>query len=173
MLFWSKYAAFRVNVRAKIEVMHPTLPRVLSTVEPLVAEFAGVLGAEQSVDTPDGTIRVADISGHYFDSVVAQEQNRWTDDEREEVEETLLALFKRQPEYGHLVEAPKAALPWPTYDDTPRDRIVEMAGLLGLVGEALAWEQENANRKTVTGPLSDILDKQAALAEEEGALTAV
>jgi hypothetical protein len=146
---------------------------VLQTVPRLAADFGGSLGAEQMVDTPDGSVRVADIRGGYFDSVVAQEQEGWTDEERIEVEQSLIELFNRIPAFGSLVSTPKAALPWPTYDDTDRAKIVEMATMLGLAAETLAYEGENKNRSTITGPLAEIVAKETADAEAEGALTAV
>jgi hypothetical protein len=174
MLFHSpRYSALVVNIRSPIEIPHPTLPKIIGEVTPLVADFAQH-GGEYDYVTPDGEqIRVADIRGHYFDSVVAQEQNGWTDDERIEVEEGLAKLSKQRPTLLYAVTPPKADLPWPTYGDVPREDRAELAINLGLVEQALAWERENTNYKTVVSKLEAHLFKANADADAEGALSAV
>ena len=86
------------------------------------------------------------ISG--FDSYAAQAENGWTDEEREIVEQALLA----SPHLGTdhiLLEAVKAQKPWPTYDEDSPEQVVSIARAIGLVDEAITYERENAARVEV------------------------
>lgn len=174
MLFKSKFAAEVVFVRSRIEVPHPTLPKILNTIPALRADFA-IHGAEQTIDGPEGQpIRVGDIRGHYFDSVAAQELNGWTDDERDEVERALLAFAKRQPERIQLVSEPKIGEPLPNYKKLSAKRVIALASELGVVGECLAYEKQEPDlrRPDALEPLEKKLADAAASADVEDALTA-
>jgi len=100
-----------------------------------------------------------------WDSVVWQGQFSLTDDDREAAEKLLLD----SPYYGIefiQVEEVKAAKPWPSYDDAHHNKIASLASELGLVAEALAYEQENKQRPTVIEQL------EAAMPTESGEFVA-
>lgn len=167
MLFRSNFANFTQVVRHEINIPHPTLPTYIDTIKRLAADF-GQLGAEYEYTAPDGTVgKAADIRGHYFDSVVAQEQNGWTDEEREAVEKQLIMTANRWPEAVQVVERAAAVAPWPKYDTTHHSKIVQLAEDLGLVEQALVYEQENKNRESVVAGLSAKLTAPAPEGDEE------
>lgn len=92
------------------------------------------------------------ISG--FDSLLAQEENGWTDEERELVEQKLLD----SPHYGsdhRVIEKEPAARPWPTYDGDSVEQIVMIARATGLVEASIEYELENAKRSEVIDALRE------------------
>jgi hypothetical protein len=101
-----------------------------------------------------------------WDSVcLAGGLSAWTDADREQAEQLLLT----SPYYGIefiTVEEVKAVKPWPSYDDAHHNKIASLASELGLVAEALAYEQENKQRPTVIEQL------EAALPTESGEFVA-
>lgn len=92
------------------------------------------------------------ISG--YDTVQAQEENEWTDDERLLVEKTLLNSPHKGSDHIELKAEP-AVIPWPTYDGDKLEQIVMIARATGLVEAALKYERENANRAKVIEALSE------------------
>lgn len=96
-----------------------------------------------------------------WDSVAWQAEYSLSDADREAGENLLLNDSAYGVEYI-VVEAVKAAKPWPSYDDTHHNKVVSLAAELGLVAEALAYEQENKQRPTVIEQL------EAALPTESG-----
>lgn len=87
----------------------------------------------------------------YYDSVEDQAAMGWTDEERKAIEEKL---------DGHhaamLVERPRVAAPWPTYDETHHGKIAALAEELGLVSQALAYEADNKKRPSVIEALQEL-----------------
>lgn len=166
MQFQSKAAAYQVLVRPEVKRYSPDGMVVIDTIRPLTAEF-GKWGAEYKFTNPmtGATDTTADIRGHFFDSVVAQEEEDWTDEEREVVEKVLLNLCNKVPEYVWVYSEPEVPAPWPTYDDTHHKQIPTLAETLGLVSEALLYEQKHKNRPEVTKLLEEAL--QRATVEEE------
>lgn len=111
-----------------------------------------------------------------FDSEVAQELHGWTDDQRRQIERSLLDSSEHGTEFV-VFETPKAAKPWPNYDQikvvgqrTPAkvaEKIAEMTLDLGLdAGSVLAYEQENANRVEVVEALRALLVDAPAVEDE-------
>lgn len=168
LVFKSKFAAFRVHVRPELIKYHPVTGVEIGKQKALVAEF-GTLGEEYTAEDPmtGRTEKWADISGHYWDSKIAQEQNSWTDEERETAETVVNNWCSRWPEAVQLWSAPKAEKPWPKYDETHHNQIPTLAETLGLVAESLAYEQENKNRESVITKLSELL----SVAPSEDSLT--
>lgn len=168
MVFKSKYALLRVNVRSELTDYHPVTGVEIGKKKAIVAEF-GTAGDEYTAEDPmTGKMeKWADISGHYWDSKIAQEQNGWTDAERETAEAVVLNWCNRWPEAVQLWSAPKAEKPWPKYDETHHNQIPTLAETLGLVAEALAYEQENKNRESVTSKLTELLNATPDAAAEE------
>lgn len=168
MIFRSNFANFTAVVRHEIQIPHPTLPVIQSTIPALRAEF-GQLGSEYQYENQDGSVTThADIRGHFFDSVSAQEQNGWTNEEREEVERRLVTLAGRWPEAVQVIEQAKAEKPWPSYSEMDEEKVVEFALATGLVEEALRYEVENACRDLVVVKLRKALEsQQTATAKDE------
>jgi hypothetical protein len=100
-----------------------------------------------------------------WDSVARQEEHSLTDELREGAEQLLLNSSYYGIEF-FVVEEVKAARPWPSYDDAHHNKIASLAAELGLVAEALAYEQENKQRPTVIEQL------EAALPTESGEFVA-
>lgn len=96
-----------------------------------------------------------------WDSVEWQKKNSLTDAEREQGEQMLLNSVFYGTEFI-VVEAAVAPKPWPSYDSTHHNKIASLASELGLVAEALAYEQENKQRASVIEQL------EAALPTETG-----
>lgn len=88
-----------------------------------------------------------------FDSVIAQEQHGWSDDERLLVESE---LEKRSQDMLIRVEQPKLEAPWATYDNyrphgqrTPAkvaEKNIQIAADVGVpLEEVIAYEKQNEN----------------------------
>jgi len=92
------------------------------------------------------------IRGHYCHTLEQGRRKGWTDEERAMVEKKLLAF--QTPATHWLKTKTPAQKPWPTYDETPFDKVAELAQTLGLVTEAAAYESENKARKTVLAALA-------------------
>lgn len=168
----SKYAAFRAHVRPEAIHYHPTTGVELSRTKALVAEFAKH-GAEFEYEDGDGNLQKApDIRGHFFNTAAAQAEFKWSDEERESVEAVLDNWCERWPEAVWQVSAAKADKPWPKYDETHHKSIPALADQLGLVAEALQYEQENKNRGEVVEKLTEILNAASEAAATEESLTA-
>ena len=102
-----------------------------------------------------------------FDSVLAQAENRWTDEERELVEKTL----RESPYRGRdFIEIPAAPVlkPWATYDTTPAKEIASVAKTVGVpLEDVLAYETANRNDKTVVFLIEDAIANASDEEKEE------
>lgn len=165
-VYRSKYAAYQVLVRPRQDVWGgPDKTVLVDQIPPLTADFAQH-GAEYKVEAPDGSEYTASsINGHFFDSAAAAEALGWSQAEHDAVVAALDRVCAQRPEevWAHVL--PKAEKPWPTYDDTHHKAIPGLAEQLGLVAEALAYEQENKARGEVVASLTEKLEAQNA--EEE------
>jgi hypothetical protein len=110
----------------------------------------------------------------WFDSVVAQEANGWTDAERKEVEDALIAA---EGLYFVRADQPKLSPPWPAYDNLKAqgkrtaamvaEKIVERVVEDGYdVGQVLAYETQNLNRREVIAALEALVDTEPESVEE-------
>lgn len=160
--FKSKFKAFQAICRHGRIEYHPVTGTPIGEIKPLIADFA-IHGGEYNVIDPEtGAMNTfADIRGHFYDLDVDAEQKGWTDDEKEAVRRRLLVLAEKWPEAVQVHSAPKAQIPWPTYDSVHHSKVASLAADLGLVGEALAFERENKARPSVIAEL----EKAAAAAE--------
>jgi hypothetical protein len=101
-----------------------------------------------------------------WDSVAWQKEFGLVDADREQAEQLLLTSTYYGIEFI-MVEEVKAARPWPSYDDLHHNKVAPLASELGLVAEALAYEQEREKpRPTVIEQL------EAALPTESGEFVA-
>lgn len=124
----------------------------------LIAEF-GVYGGEFTyIDPVTETTEVgSEFRGGWFDLDVQAEQKGWESFEKEIVARHMIRMANSGKAKFTLYSAPKLTAPWPTYDDMHFSKIVEFASALGLVGEALAYEEQNNNRKSVVSGLREAL----------------
>lgn len=103
-----------------------------------------------------------------YDTVEEQARQGWDDETVKKVEAFMLA----KPNYGldfTRVEkiVAEAGKPWPSYDETHHFKIPALAAELGLLSEALAWEQANKNRDSVVSALEEKLAIPADAVEGE------
>lgn len=98
----------------------------------------------------------------FFDSVQAQDEHGWTDEQREAVEEKLITLGYVQ------VEPERLAAPWPAYDklvahgrrtiEMVAEKIAEKVTEDGYSPHAvIAYERENLNRPQVIAALEALI----------------
>lgn len=171
-----RFPGFTANVRHEIPKRHPLtgdiIPRYKNpqtgeeegSLPPIRVCFAVHRGEYTYVDPLTGKEEIgADISGGFFDTVVAQQQEGWTDAEREMVERRLLELCTTWPEAVQVYTESPVPAPWPTYDTlTNYLEIAKTAETIGMVQEALAYERQNKNRDGVVAELEKRLADQTA-----------
>ena len=109
-----------------------------------------------------------------FDSILAQAELGWTDEEREQVEQTLTEIARKIPGDVIRVEQKRAVPPWPTYDHFPgtrADLLKKIADDGFDLAQVLVYERENQNRDEIVAfmeaALEDEIPESAYLAEEE------
>jgi hypothetical protein len=117
----------------------------------LVADF-GYISAPEFPDE-EGKMQAV-IQGGVFDSEDAQKRLNWSDEERQIVEQRLLELILNPPDGASrgdvaLYEPPKPTPPWPTYDSVHHNKIPTLAGELGLIEQAITYEQRTKRRESV------------------------
>jgi len=164
-LYKSAYADFQVLARGEAIFYHPVTGVEISRSKGLTAEFGEHGGTFNSENPMTGQLEEhALIYGHFFDSEAAQQRNNWSDEERESVELAIEKIAREQPFLVMKIEfeAIPASKPWPTYDEMNADGVLEWASRLGLVAEALAYEQENKGRKVLIAQLEETLARQSA-----------
>lgn len=101
----------------------------------------------------------------WFDSLLAQQENGWTDEERKIVED---ALVDGQGVYFVVADQPLLAPPWPAYDslvavgrrtaDMVAEKILEKVVEDGYdPAYVLAYEEQHANRPYVVAALQGLV----------------
>lgn len=165
-VYGSKASAYQVLVRPRKDIWNHDGSVLMDTREPLTAEFA-FHGGEFVFDNPlTGNTDVgADIRGHYFDSAQQAEEKGWTQEEHDMVVTALDRKCKSEPEYVWEVTLAKAEKPWPTYDETHHNQIPTLATTLGLVFEAIAYEEQGKNRESVLAKLREAVPQEESAEE--------
>lgn len=161
-----RYPCFTQVVRHEVIEWHPTMSGVkLGTTPAIRAEF-GVLGPEYQFEDAEGVVTThAAISGGIYDLDIDAQEKGWTQEEQSLIEAKLDEMCK-QPWCGIYRDTePVVAAPWGTYDNIDAEKIPILASELGLVEQALAYEQATLNRKKVIADLQE-LTEQVALEEE-------
>lgn len=169
-IYRSKHSAYQVLVQGKEPVRFNTMGVPIEYATELTAEFAYHGGEFPFHNDLTGAQDVAaDIRGHFFDSAQQAEAKRWTQEEHDYVVETLDRLCRETPEFVWEYETPKLPAPWPTYDQAHHKQIPTLAEQLGLVGEALQYEQQNKNRAEVVERLTELVNAatDATVTDEE------
>lgn len=108
-----------------------------------------------------------------FDTETEALNRGWDDETREKVEAWMLA----KPNYGQdfvQMIAPKKVIekPWPSYNSTHHFKIPTLAAELGLIEEALAYEQANKNRSGVVEALEEQKNIHPKTADDPGEVVA-
>lgn len=180
--YGSKASAFQAIIQGPEPEYLPGTATQVGVKKTIVAEFAeqggefDVLDANGDALIDPGTGRpvgkTANIRGHYFDSRMQQEAKGWTDAEHDRVVARLEFLCTTQPGQVWRLEAPRFGEPLPGWDGLSAARKLALAGELGVVGEALNYERQEAADLELVGRLEKKLAVQAAEAEAEDALTA-
>lgn len=170
LTFYSPFSAFQQICRHYVPPRYdPTGTKIVAPeMKQLVANF-GEHGGEFTFHNPmtDQEDTGAVIRGHYFNSVAAQEREGWSDDERELVEQVLVEMCSKVPEFVRLHEELPPLAPWPHYAETPAKDIANLAATVGLLDAALAFERTNKNRKSVVEALEEKLAIEADAAALE------
>jgi len=102
-----------------------------------------------------------------FDSIAAQEQNGWSDEERELVEQRLLSDAEK---YNDVLVAPRSSVPppWPRYD-TYTGTVSKLMQKLIADGydltQVLIYERETQNREKVVEAIERLLVDPSAVSE--------
>jgi len=173
--FIAKYAKYRHGVRtgrfmvlndgqrqelskelfAKFEVQVPTPDE--KEIGMKVFQFHGL---PEDRDTNEHVSPRNRISG--LDTEDAQREFDWTDEEREIVESVLRNSYAFGDEFIEITALP-APVPWPTYDTTPVEKILDIEVAIGADLEEIArYEAENQNREAVlailSGPVPEVED---------------
>lgn len=167
--YGSKFRAFRVNIRPKVEIPHPTMPVILETIPDMVAEF-GLHLPEVEVEIEGSTERYGQIIGNFYDLDADAEAKGWSDEEYKIALARLDALCETWPEAIWKLEPAVPNAPWETYDSTDEKKIALLAEELNLVGAALAYEKATQNRKQVVAALEKVVET-AAVEDELTAAT--
>jgi len=164
------YAVTRQSIPdVEAEFSHDLLDEEAIFVAKLAKSQGGLANIDRRADgsMPDSPFRGLgqDESGKFlpvetrlavFDSEVAQLQNGWSDELREEVEQALLGHAYRGSLY-QLVErqAAPASAPWSGYDSvTDPERVIEIASMTDSdLSVILAYEKSGQNRDYMVGAL--------------------
>jgi hypothetical protein len=116
----------------------------------LTAEF-GDTNAPMIYDESTGDTYVQ-LRGGSMNTLEQGRAKNWTDDERVLVEKKLLVT--QTPQTHWLRPQAVVLAPWPTYDETDEGMVATLALTLGLVHEALVYEDSTLKRKKVLSELS-------------------
>ncbi len=171
LTFGSKMAAEVFIIRGRKDIFSSDGTKI-DEIPEMLAEFA-VHGPEYTYTNVDGGQDVAgNINGHYFDLDLTADEKDWDQEEKELAGKRLLWACDKFPGDIWLHSAPRIALPWATYDDTPYAKIAATAELVGAVGEALNYENQNKKRPSVIKDLEALLAKPAEVEVDDSLLTA-
>jgi hypothetical protein len=112
------------------------------------------LTMEEDEMTPSSPIERIGV----FDTVEWQDKYGLDDADRAEVEKLLLGNPANGVHYIKVDEV-RAAIPWPTYNETHHNKIPVLAEELGCIDQVLAYERENKNRASVVAAVEERLPK--------------
>jgi hypothetical protein len=175
-IYESKSPGYQIIVQGAEPIYAPGTGTQIGRWKELVAEF-GTFGPEiERVDPVTGDqipdaysgvpLKTAIIYGGVFDLQEQAARKGWTDEETELVRQKVEYQCQLTPTMVWKRSAVKIAAPWPTYEQAHHKQIPALAEQLGLVGEALAYEnQREKPRAEVVAKLEEILAGKAA--EEE------
>ena len=163
-LFQSKFKMFRQNLWSTPDEYHPTLGVRVKDGRQFVAEF-GVHRGDFEIETPDGVERYADIAGYFFDLDEYAEREGMTSEQKKQALMILRREAAEHPQFLWEVEPQVVGPPWPTYDSVAYGKVADLAAELGLVAEALAYEQASKARPSVIEGLKAKLEEAETVEE--------
>lgn len=176
MKFGSKHAGFRVDARGADPILHPATGSVIGHKRALTAEF-GIFGEEfiprdetgeaMFTDENGRPFAIANIRGHFFDSEAMQEQEGYSDEDREALEQQILYFCRTHPKLVWVLTPAKVAAPWPTFDKQTDKNAVAFAIEGGMVGEALIYARQEGREKVVSELEAYLAEKQAEVEAQE------
>jgi hypothetical protein len=146
--------------------------------EPVIAQFdkLGLLPHEEDLalqklnftTLPEGVHPLTRVG--VFDSE-AYCLNRWPDDDdlrndmQVKIDKALIDRQAKFPSHYICVEEPRAAKPWPSYDEDSVEDILKLQERLAFSPESVRrYEQENENRKEIVDAMTEL--EQSGLADE-------
>lgn len=143
LVFQSVAAAYQLCVRSELPIYDHGI--LIRKEKELTAEFGDM--SAPPIHNDDTGEDYFQIRGHFIDTLEQGKKKGWTDEERALVEKKLLVY--QNPADHWLHTKPPVGKPWPKYDEAPAASVAALADQLGLIAEALLYEKENKNRKTV------------------------
>ena len=181
----SKFAKYALQVRPQVVEAYATGATKIVQ-EQLVARFSlnAVQGEERALarqhfafngfyqEEDLVTIVEPDYRISAFDSIEAQAQEGWSDEEREWVERALVREAEIHPQDLLVIEARRVEPPWPSYDayrgsPTQLCKKIEEDGY--EFASVLDYERENQNRPEVVAKLElacDLTDEGLRIEEQ-------
>jgi hypothetical protein len=189
MKFTSKYGGYNLAV-AEPEIEYYRDGRQRQIRPAIFVDFGEQALGPEAYEGFDGDPSFVQLrGGGFFDTEVAQRDKRWTDEERELAEQRLLEIAENGPRADYYRTLPardrppgfgdvriwtrvKPTAPWPTYQSVPPGKVAKLAAEMGLVAEALNYEQrlfDDDRRPEVIEALQAEFDRL----EAEQELTAV
>jgi hypothetical protein len=107
---------------------------------------------------------VIDFDRYLCELDVLSREQEWTDEDKVYVGKGIEAQFNNPTFRDFWIhEAPKVPPPWPTYNETHHNQIPVIAQSIGLVAEALRYEQLGREG----GPRASVVEKLTAIAGEQ------
>ena len=187
MLCVSEHANLRVTIRAAKPALYDDRGNLTrEKIRGLTAEFTRggcpewakpiVFSTFEFRGIPDGVSREYRLGT--FDSFQAQQDMRWSDEERELVERELVRIAQITRDFI-IVQKPRVAAPWPTYDDLQvvgrrtaaivAEKVVDVIRATGVNPDSVVqYELENANRPEVVAAVRAFkVEGQASEPEEQ------
>jgi len=184
MRFISRFGRYGIAIRPQIQEAYATgIVKIIQT--PLDAMFheGGLLPNEREMALAHWTFNgsyqelneVTTVAPDYrigvFDSIEAQMDRQWTNEERKQVEAELTSLAERFPNDLMLVPETVLAPPWPRYDsfDGSLDKLIAKITEDGYhLADVLAYERTNQARENVIDALEQMIEDEAAVEEVVG-----
>ncbi len=181
--YGSKASAYQAIIQGAEPNYLPGTATMVGRTKEIVAEFgADVSGEYDVLDAngepliDDGTGmpvgRTSNIMGHYFDSRQQQAEKNWTDEEHDRVVARLDYLCRIRPEHVWKLEDAKLDAPLPGWNDLSSARKLAISAELGIVGNALQYERQEARDAELVGRLEKKLAAEDEAREQEEALVA-
>jgi len=180
----ARYGRYMVQVRPQISEAYAN-GAVKVTQTPLLAEFReGLMTPEERAlckqswtfngfyqEQDEVTPVEPDYRLGLFDSIKAQIDNGWTDEERRLVEEALERTAVREPNSVIVVHEARLEPPWPTYDSFTGS-VNELCTKIAEDGydleTVLTYEEENQDRPEIVAAFRQLIaDRETAFGAVE------
>lgn len=184
MRFISRFGLYGVSVRPLLTEHYASgVSKVVQTSLDAMFKIGSLLPEERELAVSRWTFNgsyqerdeVTTVAPDYrigsFDSVQAQLDHQWTNEERKQVEDELISLAERFPNDLLYVPETKLDPPWPRYDsfEGSLDKLIAKITEDGYVlSDVLAYERANQARENVIDALEQMSEDEAAVEEVLG-----